>query len=121
MENSMTYKEYLEILEKYNTTDSIREKDELGDKIETAANALLHTLVKLYATYGKEFVDDSDYRTDRGWVDLDDCGEKNVYLRYKDRWQYGGECDIGISVPMKYLDVEERNNLENELKKQRKS
>lgn len=117
----MTYKEYLETLEKYNTTDSIREKKELGDKIETAADALLHMLVKLYATYGKEFVDDSDYRTDRGWISLEDCGEKDVYLRYQDRWQYGGECDIGIRVPMKYLDVEERNNLENELKGQRKS
>lgn len=117
----MTYKEYLEVLDRFDLTDSRREHNELKVRIETVANALLHTLVKLYDTYGKEFVDDPDYRTDRGGIELVSCNKSDVYLRYQDRWQYGGECDIGIRVPMKYLDVEERNNLENEIKKQRKS
>lgn len=107
----MTYQEYLDVLKRYDGTDSIREKKELGDRILEAAEALLHVLVAIYASQGKDFVDDPDYRTDRGWTSLEDCDKDNVYLHYSDRWAYGGECDIGIAVPMKYLDADARAGL----------
>lgn len=112
----MNYEEYLETLKKYKETDSIKEKEELEDLICTAAEGLLDTLVKLYAKYGKEFVEDSDYRDDRGYLSLESCGADYVDFHYSDRWSYGGECDFGIRVPMKYLDFDERNRLESTFK-----
>ena len=114
----MNYEEYLETLKKYNETDSIKEKEELENRINIVAEELLGVLIKLYAKYGKEFVEDSDYRDDRGYLSLESCGANYVDLHYSDRWSYGGECDFGIRVPMKYLDFEERNKLESAFKGQ---
>lgn len=118
----MTYGEYKKLYGEWSSTDSVSHKDEIKDAIYDAAVGLLHKLVELYAKRGRDYVGDSDYRTDRGFTSLDAeelpwDGETKVHLRYTDSWRYGGECDIGIIVPMKYLDEDEFGKLDEELKK----
>ena len=118
----MTYEEYKKLYKEWNSTDSIRRKEEIEETIAEVACGLLHRLVELYAKRGRRYVEDSDYRTDMGGTslvaeELAWDGETTVHLNYYDHWKYGGECDIGISVKMKYLDVNEFNKLDEELRK----
>ena len=118
----MTYEEYKKLYEEWSSTDSISRKEEIEETIAEVACGLLHRLVNLYAKRGCRYVNDSDYRTDMGCTSLvaDELawdGETTVHLNYYDHWQYGGECDIGIEVKMKYLDEDEFNKLDEELRK----
>ena len=122
MNIDMTYEEYKNLYEEWKTTDSKSRTEEIEETIADVACGLLHRLVELYAKRGREYVEDSDYRTDRGGTSLDVeqlgwDGDTTVHLNYYDHWQYGGECDIGISVKMKYLDEDEFNKLDEELRK----
>ena len=56
-------------------------------------------------------------KSGRGGYSLNEFDDNETYLIYSDHWRYGGECSIGIEVPMKYLDVDERLKLEDELKR----
>ena len=118
----MTYEEYKTLYKEWNSTDSISRKEEIEETIAEVACGLLHRLVNLYAKRGCRYVNDSDYRTDMGCTSLvaDELawdGETTVHLNYYDHWKYGGECDIDISVKMKYLDDDEFNKLDEELRK----
>ena len=118
----MTYEEYKKLYMEWNSTDSISRKEEIEETISEVACGLLHRLVNLYSKRGRRYVEDSDYRTDMGGTslvteELEWDGETTVHLNYYDHWQYGGECDIGIEVKMKYLDEDEFNKLDGELKK----
>lgn len=115
----MTYNEYRKLVQEYRDTDSIKRGNEIKSLVYKTAKALLRTLQMTYLGYGKRFVEDSDYREDRGCLELDEFGEINVYFLYSDHWQYGGECNFGIKVPMKYLDASELRKLESELKSER--
>ena len=114
----MNYSEYQNIVKEYEESDSVRRREEIKEQVYDASTDLLTVLNRLYAKYGKDFVDDDDYREDRGWLSLserNDFNEHTVYLHYSDHWAYGGECDFGISVPMKYLDKEALSELEEQL------
>ena len=122
----MTYEEYLKVYEEWEKTDSIKRKEELEEQIYDAALGLMKRLIDLYAKYGKRYVQDDDYRDDRGCISLDkeeleygDGGTKRVWLRYTDHWAYGGECDFGIDVYMKYLDEKNIQELEDQLMDER--
>lgn len=112
----MTYNEYKQLVHQYKSSDSVKERKEIESKIYDAAVALMRRLEAVHCKYGSSFIDDSEYRDDRGGISLEDFGEQNVYLHYSDRWSYGGECDFGIAVPMRFLDECEYSKLENELK-----
>ena len=118
----MTYEEYKKLYKEWQTTDSKSRTEEIEETISEVACGLLHRLVNLYDKRGCRYVDDSDYCTDRGGTslvadELEWDGETTVHLNYYDHWRYGGECDIDISVKMKYLDEDEFNKLDEELKK----
>ena len=116
----MTYEEYQKIYEEWEKTDSIKRKEELEEQIYDAALGLMKKMIGIYAKYGKRFVQDDDYRDDRGCISLNVeelgyGGKKRVWLRYTDHWAYGGECDFGIDVSMKYLDEKSLQELEDQL------
>ena len=114
----MNYAEYQNIVKEYEESDSVRRREEIEEQVYDASTDLLTVLNRLYAKYGKDFVDDDEYREDRGWLSLSERNEfdaHSVYLHYSDRWSYGGECDFGIEVPMKYLDKEALSELEEQL------
>lgn len=118
----MTYEEYKKLYEEWKNTDSKSRSEEIEETIAEVSCGLLHRLVNLYAKRGRRYVEDSDYRTDMGGTSLvvdalEWDGDTTVHLNYYDHWQYGGECDIDISVKMKYLDEDEFNKLDEELKK----
>jgi len=117
----MTYAEYQNLYDEWKKCDSIKRCGEIEDVIREAALALLDRLNAVYAKYGRDFVEDDDYRTDRGFTglvkrELPHDGKTTVHLHYSDRWKYGGECDIGISIPMKYLDDANMVELEADLR-----
>ena len=116
----MTYDEYKKLYAEWESNDSKSRGEEIEKAIKDAACGLLHKLTRAYAERGKDFVDDPDYQEGRGGCSL--CkgelpydGKTTIHLRYYDHWRYGGECDIGISIPMKYLDEDEFLKLEQEL------
>ena len=118
----MTYEEYKKLYEEWKSTDSKSRSEEIEETIAEVSCGLLHRLVNLYAKRGRRYVEDSDYRTDMGGTSLvvdalEWDGDTTVHLNYYDHWQYGGECDIDISVKMKYLYEDEFNKLDEELKK----
>ena len=117
----MTYAEYQNLYDEWKKCDSIKRRGEIEDVIREAALALLDRLNAVYAKYGSDFVEDDDYRIDRGFTglvkrELPYDGKTTVHLHYSDRWKYGGECDIGISIPMKYLDDANMVELEADLR-----
>ena len=115
----MSYDEYKELVREYWETDSIKRRDEIFDKLYDVSVTLCEHTEKIYNTYGQAFVKDDDYSMDRGGYSLERFDEDKAHLVYSDHWSYGGECCIGISVPMKYLDVDERMKLKDELKAKR--
>ena len=115
--NEITYEEYKYLVKEYGKTDSIKRRDEIKRIIRTASVDLCETLEKLHNKWGSEFVDDSDYQIGNGGYSLNGFDDNETFLIYSDHWRYGGECTIGIKVPMKYLDVDERLKLEEELKR----
>jgi len=120
----MTYEEYLKVYDEWEKTDSIKRKEELEEQIYYAARGLMKRLIDLYSKWGKKYVQDDDYRDDRGSISLNTeelgySGKERVWLRYYDHWKYGGECDFGIDVHMKYLDEKNIQELEDRLMDER--
>lgn len=120
----MTYEEYQKLYDEWEKTDSIKRKEELEEQIYDAALGLMKKMIDIYAKYGKKFVQDDDYRDDRGCISLNTeelgyGGKTRVWLRYTDHWAYGGECDFGIDVQMKYLDEKNIQELEDQLMDER--
>ena len=104
----MTHNEYKSLVKEYNETDSVSRREEIRDRVYKTAVALAKQLEGMYNRFGATFINDDEYRSDRGWFSLLEFDEYKAHLRYADRWQYGGECCFGIAVPMKMLDVENR-------------
>lgn len=115
----MTYDKYKKLYKEWSDTDSISRKDDIEEQISETAEALFKRLREIYLRYGQDFVDDDDYRDDRGGLSFQDCDRDIVRFYYSDRWAYGGECMFGINVPMKYLDAEEWKSLEGRLRDER--
>jgi hypothetical protein len=113
-----TFDDYKALVKEYVETDSVSRRESIEDAVYDKAKELLHKLRVLYAKYGKDYVNDSDYREDRGCLSLIEFNEYKVYMNYSDRWAYGGECDIGIEVQMKYLDNDKMTVLEKELREE---
>ena len=120
----MTYEEYLKLYEEWKSTDSIKHKKDLEDKIFEVASKLMKKLIGVYAKWDKRFVEDSDYIDGRGSIslnaeDLGYDGKERVWLRYTDSWAYGGYCDFGIDVHMKYLDEKNLQEIEDQFLEER--
>ncbi len=115
----MRFEDYRELEKEVRTTDSIKRREELEKKIYEVAYALFRDLEPLYEKYGKKFVDDEDYRNDRGTLTLDEVDGDDVWLHYYDHWSHGGECSFGIRVKMKLLDQGPREELEKALAQKR--
>ena len=115
----MTFKEYQKLVKEHGETDSIKCREAIESKVFNTACKLVVKLNRLYAKYGQAFIEDDDYREDRGGFSLDMVGSDSVMLIYYDSWQYGGECEFGVTVQMKYLDEPELVKLEEELKAKR--
>lgn len=114
----MTSEDYKQLYQKYKTTDSVSEKDQLKEKIIVAAIALVKWMGETYTNmgYADEFIDDDDYRTDRGGWSVDYFDEDEIQFTYSDSWRYGGYCELGKTINPKYFDVENRNALVKKLK-----
>lgn len=112
----MTYTEYKELVKEYNSTDSVSRRKEIKEKVYKTSVALAKHLEGMYNRFGATFIDDDEYRSDRGGFSLEEFSEGNVDLTYSDHWQYGGECCFGITVPMKMLDVANRISERNRLR-----
>ena len=81
----MTYNEYKQLVHQYKSSDSVKERKEIESKFYDAAVTLMRRLEAVHRKYGTCFVENSDYRDDRGGISLEDFGEQNVYLHYSDR------------------------------------
>ena len=115
----MTYEEYQKLYEEWKTTDSIKRKEEIEGQIYQVAYDLAKKMIGIYDKWGKKFVQDPDFSTERGCYslntdELDFDGKERVWLRYEDSWGYGGHCDFGIDVYMKYLDEKNVQELEDQ-------
>ena len=120
----MTYEEYLKVYDEWEKTDSIKRKEELEKNIFDAAHDLAKKLIDLYDKWDKKYVQESDFSNERGCYslnteELDYDGKDRVWLRYEDSWAYGGHCDFGIDVHMKYLDEKNIQELEDQLMDER--
>ena len=104
----MTYAEYINLVKEYDSSDSVSRRKEITEEVYKASVALAKQLEAMYNRFGTTFINDDEYRSDRGWFSLIEFNENKAQLRYADHWQYGGECCFDISVPMKMLDVENR-------------
>ena len=113
----MTYSEYKALVKEYGETDSIKRRDEIKELIREESISLCEILEGLYNIYGSQFVCDGEYQIGKGGYSLEEFNTTTAYIAYSDHWQYGGECIIGIEVPMKYLDEDERLKLQEELKR----
>lgn len=112
----MTLEEYKKLVHKYKTTDSISKKKKLESELLTTLIALTKQLESLYRKYGDSFIDDSDWRETRGSYKLDYVNDDEAVITYGDSWAYGGYCDISITIPTEFFNIEERNKKEEELK-----
>jgi hypothetical protein len=112
----MTFNDYQSLVKEYYKTDSVSRRDEIEQKLYVELIALTKCLEELYNKYEMSFVDDSEWMPDRGGYSLSEFSENKAYLRYYDRWSYGGECDVSIVIPTKFFDVEERKKKEERLK-----
>ena len=110
-----TFDEYKALVREYKKCDSLSRRKAIENAVFSRAKELLHELTALYAKYGRDYVNDSDYREDRGGLSLVGIDEDEVWMNYYDHWAYGGECDFDIEVKMKYLDIDETAALEKEL------
>ncbi len=115
----MTYEEYQKLYEEWKTTDSIKRKGEIEEQIYQVAYDLAKKLIGIYDKWGKKFVQDPYFSNERGCYslntdELDFDGKERVWLRYEDSWGYGGHCDFGIDVYMKYLDDKNVQELEDQ-------
>ena len=115
----MTYEEYQKLYEEWKTTDSIKRKSEIEEQIYQVAYDLAKKLIGIYDKWGKKFVQDPDFSSERGCYslntdELDFDGKERVWLKYEDSWGYGGHCDFGIDVWMKYLDEKNVQELEDQ-------
>ena len=118
-EKEMTYEEYQKLYEEWKSTDSIKRKGEIEEQIYQVAYDLAKKMIGIYDKWGKKFVQDPDFSTERGCYSLDKeeldyDGKERVWLRYTDTWAYGGECDFGIDVHMKFLDEKNVQELEDQ-------
>lgn len=113
----MTHEEWKKLVNEYRGTDSIKRRDELKRKAWDVSCGLCQALEKLHNKWGVDFVDDSDYIIGKGHYSLKNFDENTAHIVYSDHWAHGGYCDIGISVPMKYLDFENRKRKNAELRK----
>ena len=104
----MTHRDYLNLVKEYNATNSISRRKEIADEVSKTSIALAKELEAMYNRFGTTFVNDDEYRADRGGFSLIEFDADEAHLRYSDRWQYGGECCFGVAVPMRMLDVENR-------------
>ena len=104
----MTYDEYKNLVKEYEETDSVSRREEIEDKVFEVGVTLARKLEELYNRFGESFIQDDDYRSDRGGFSVEDFDSRRVLLIYSDHWKYGGECRFGVSVPMNMLDVENR-------------
>jgi transposase len=116
-----TFADYKALVKEYEETDSVSRRESIKEAIRSKAEELLHELIALYAKYGRDYVEDDDYREDRGWLSLAEFDEDKACMNYSDRWKYGGECYFGIEVPMKYLDDDEMTALEKKLREEHMS
>ena len=114
-----TLSEYKELVKEYNESDSVSRRESIEDAVYDKARALLPKLIALYAKYGQRYVYDSEFQESCGELSLCEFDESTVVLHYEDHWAYGGECDIIITVQMKYLDSNEMEALEKELREKR--
>lgn len=112
----MTLDDYKAFVKEYKETDSISRRDEIEHKLYVELIALTKSLEDLYNKYGTSFIDDDEWRDDRGGYTLSKFYEDQAYLQYYDSWSYGGECVVGIVIPTKFFNIEERNKKEEELK-----
>lgn len=104
----MTYAEYINLVKEYDSTDSVSRRKEITEEVYKASVALAKQLEAMYNRFGTTFINDDEYRSDRGGFSFNDFDKHRVLLTYSDHWKYGGECSFGVSVPMKMLDVENR-------------
>jgi len=111
-----TFAEYKELVREYEKSDSLSGRKSIEHAVYIKARDLLHELIALYAKYDRDYIDDSDFREDRGHLFMTEFNENEVWMNYYDHWAYGGECDIGIEVKMKYLDNDKMATLEKELR-----
>lgn len=117
----MTKREYDDLIAEWKSSDSVKLRNEIEDKIFRAAVKLLVELNHLYARYGRRFVEYDDYDDGRGGLNLrmEHTDKGRISLEYADSWQCGGHCDIIIDIPAKYLDEEKVKTLEECLKGER--
>ena len=108
------------IFELYRTTDSISEKEKLGELIVEVCENYLAEIVKTHRKY-EDFPSwlDSDYSPDRGSLSLVDIEEDTIVVRYSDSWRYGGHCDFEIHLKINDVLTFNANSLEVSVKNKR--
>lgn len=113
-----TFDDYKALVKEFKESDSVSRRWAIKDAIYNKARVVRHEIIALYAKYGKNYVYASEFQESCGELSLCEFDESTVVLHYEDHWAYGGECDIIITVQMKYLDSDEMEALEKELREE---
>lgn len=118
----MTHEEWKKLVVEYKGTDSKDRRDKILEELDNAVCKLCMTLEELYNTWGQSFIEDDDYRKDKGCYELDvgELDEDYATVFYSDVWRDGGVCRMPITVRMKYLDEENREQKKKELREKYK-
>lgn len=99
MENNMTFRE---LCKRYNQSDSVSEKLRLSSEIRDLArnylNSLYYNITKYSGTTKNTIFDGSDFRDDRGSLNLDDIWGDTAVFKYADSWGFGGSCNETFRV-----------------------
>lgn len=89
-----------DLINEWKTTDSIKRKEELHSMID---RLIVPKFKYLYGigdpSFAKYDIDD-EYQNHRGCLSFHDSYFGNVIFEYSDMWEYGGECDFLIYVPI---------------------
>lgn len=109
----MTFKE---LCQKWSTSDSISEKEELAEKIEEIGIPFFRKKFELCSKYGAE-ISSGDYTPDRGFSRLDYTTEECAVFFYEDSRMGSSFYDrykvlfSEVENPNFFIDLEEKSKL----------
>ena len=85
----------------------------MEEEIESICRKYLNNLYKTSLKYKTNSIfDNTDFRADRGDLSFDDCSKVGVWVRYRDSWSYGGNCDEKFYITFKEVDSFDETTLE---------
>lgn len=101
------------LCKQFASSDSLSEREELQEKIESIVRVYLNILYKNSIKYKtRSMFDMTDFRDDRGSLTYDYATNLGIYVKYTDSWSYGGHCDETFFITFEDLESFDEEILE---------